>query len=181
MVWYSLFSHTGSETAKVAELIKQQPELALTTNLNYDGPLKCLKFTSGTLVNDWLMRPGKIEPNSIITLNGYMRILPRTVLEYLDFINCKVFNIHPAPISMYPELRGKDPQERLYEGIQSGEYGLMGVVIHKVDAGVDTGRIVLEKAVAADPSMTKSELYDYLHDMGTELWVEFFREELFNG
>lgn len=176
--WYSLFSHTGSETAALQKLLEDDVKLvvAITNNSRYEGPLPCIKLTSAKAINEWLMAPGNIEPGSIVTLNGYMRIIPEEVINYLHSINCRLLNIHPAPIQMYPDLRGMDPQERLYEGIQSDKYHYIGVVIHNVDAGVDTGSIVNWSIELADPNMTKDELYQHLHDIGTKLWLEVFQE-----
>lgn len=180
--WYSLFSHTGEETKIISEKLQDRVELklALTTNRAYRGPLAQVLYGSGAYINQWLMEPGNVEPGSVITLNGYMRILPEEVINYLHAIGCTVLNIHPAPIQLYPELRGKDPQDRLYDGIKSGKYGFIGAVIHKVDAGVDTGEIVNWKLELADPSMSLPELYVHLHDIDTELWLEVF-EEIANG
>lgn len=176
--WYSLFSHTGSETAALQELLEGEVklEVAITNNSKYEGPLPCIKLILAKEINEWLMAPGNVEPGSIITLNGYMRIIPEEVINYLHSIGCNLLNIHPAPIQLYPDLRGMDPQERLYEGIQSGKYQYIGVVIHNVDAGVDTGSIVNWSTELADPNMTKAELYQHLHDIGTKLWLEVFKE-----
>ena len=176
--WYSLFSHTGQETTDLAKMLYPDVELvvAITNNSRYEGPLPCIKLTLAKYINEWLMEPGNVEPGSIVTLNGYMRIIPEEVINYLHSINCRLLNIHPAPIQLYPDLRGKDPQERLYEGIQSGKYHYIGVVIHNVDAGVDTGSIVNWSTEFADPNMTKDELYQRLHDIGTKLWLEVFKE-----
>ena len=178
--WYSLFSHTGKETEALRNLCEEQLNLvtAITNNVRYDGTLPCIRLLRGQDINDWLMEPGNIEPGSIITLNGYMRIIPAEVLEYLASINCRVFNIHPAPIQLYPDLKGKDPQERLYEGLKDGRYSIIGAVIHEVDAGVDTGNVIHWKAELPITVRTKEDLYKRLHDMGTEMWVEFFREEM---
>ena len=178
--WYSLFSHTGKETETLCGLLRDQLHLkvAVTNNMQYEGPLPCIKFSRGVDINEWLMEPGNVEPDSIITLNGYMRIIPAEVLEYLASINCKVYNIHPAPIQYYPDLRGMDPQERLYEGLLDGRYHCIGAVIHEVDAGVDTGNIIHWKLELPATIRTKDDLYDRLHAMGTEMWIEFFREEM---
>ena len=178
--WYSLFSHTGKETESIWRLFDGQLHLeaAITNNVKYEGPLPYIKLITAKDVNDWLMEPGNVEPGSIITLNGYMRIIPAEVLEYLASINCRVFNIHPAPIQYYPDLKGKDPQERLYDGLLSGQYSCIGAVIHEVDAGVDTGNIVHWKLELPATIRTKDDLYDRLHEMGTNMWVEFFREEM---
>lgn len=176
--WYSLFSHTGKETENLWRRLYRQLHLetAITNNNDYNGPLPCIKLTSPGLINEWLTEPGNVEPGSIITLNGYMRIIPEEVINYLHSIGCRLLNIHPAPIQLYPDLRGMDPQERLYEGIQSGKYHYIGVVIHDVDAGVDTGSIVNWSTEFADPNMSKDELYQRLHDIGTKLWLEVFKE-----
>lgn len=177
--WYSLFSHTGNETRALVKQLSDELLLkrALTTNMAYTGPLSTvLRFRKAAWINQWLLQPGNVCPNSIVTLNGYMRILPGPVLGYLRNIGCTVLNIHPAPIQLYPELRGKDPQERLYDGVQDGRYGYVGVVIHEVDDGVDTGKIINWRLELADPSMSKSELYEHLHAMSTELWVETLKE-----
>lgn len=178
--WYSLFSHTGKETENVQKLMGERLHLkvALTNNLKYDGPLPCIKLQSGNDINEWLMEPGNVEPGSIITLNGYMRIVPAEVLDYLASIDCRVFNIHPAPIGLYPDLKGKDPQERLFAGLKGGIYTCIGAVIHEVDAGVDTGNVIHWKLELPTTIRTKDDLYDRLHAMGTEMWIEFFSEEM---
>lgn len=178
--WYSLFSHTGKETETVQKLMDEHLHLeaAITNNIDYNGPLPCVKLASGKRINEWLMEPGNVEPGSIITLNGYMRIVPAEVLDYLASINCKVYNIHPAPIWIYPDLKGKDPQERLWEGLQNGKYTYIGVAIHEVDPGVDTGKLMHWRMELPVGICTKDDLYDRLHLIGTEMWLEFFREEM---
>lgn len=181
--WYSLFSHTGKETECIRDMLRDKLKLvhALTNNVDYDGELDVIKFRSGADINTWLMEPGHVEPNSITTLNGYMRILPKEVLEYLASINCKVYNIHPAPIQLYPELKGADPQERMWDGLQSGKYQLIGVVIHEVNAGVDTGKIVHWVVELPTDVQTKDGLYERLHSMGFDAWFEFFEERMYEN
>ena len=74
-------------------------------------------------------------PEAIITLHGWLRIMPKEVCERFS-----IFNGHPGLITEYPELKGKDPQIRAFEG----KYPVMGCVIHKVTAGVDEGKILKE-------------------------------------
>ena len=185
--WYSLFSHTGSETQSLfeSEAVDLPLEAVFTNNMSYRGSLS--KFGEPRLywvssykdMNKLLSSDYIVEANSLITLNGYMGIVPADVLDSLKARGCKVYNIHPAPIQHYPELRGKDPQERMYEGIQRREYTYIGVVIHEVDAGVDTGKIVHWVLELADPSMSKDELYERLHSMGLQAWESFFRERMY--
>lgn len=181
--WYGLFSHTGKELEALAssDQVDLKLEAALTNRKEYEGNLSCLTHVLGSFknVNKRLMNPLIVADNSLVTLNGYMGIVPAEVLENLNTRGCKVYNIHPAPIHLYPELRGKDPQERMYEGIQTREYNFIGVVIHEVDAGVDTGKIVHWVLQMADHVMTKDELYERLHELGTQAWESFFRERMY--
>lgn len=185
--WCGLFSHTGKELEKLAGMDHDfglRLDTAITNNMEYSGTLaqkgvQVYKLYSFKDVNFLLKQPDIVPDNSLITLNGYMGILPADVLRNLRLRGCKVYNIHPAPIQMYPELKGKDPQERMYEGIQKREYNYIGVVIHEVDAGVDTGKIVHWILELADHGMTKGELYERLHELGTRAWESFFRERMY--
>lgn len=187
--WYGLFSHTGKELEILAAKDHDwdvRLETVITNNMEYNDKLisqgvRTYKLASLKEINWLLKMPHIIEDNSLITLNGYMGIVPSDVLRNLKLRGCKVYNIHPAPIQLYPELRGKDPQERMYEGIQKCEYNYIGVVIHEVDAGVDTGKIVHWVLQMADHVMTKDELYVRLHELGTQAWESFFRERMYEN
>lgn len=187
--WYGLFSHTGKELETLVDTCSAfgvKLHLALTNNVDYEGNLdakgvRVLKLMSYEDISWLLTQPHIIEDNSIVTLNGYMGLLSSKVLHSLKARGCKVYNIHPAPIQFYPELRGKDPQERMYEGIQKREYSYIGVVIHEVDEGIDTGKIVHCVLQMADHGMTKDELYERLHELGTQAWESFFRERMYEN
>ena len=187
--WCGLFSHTGKELENLASKAPDwglRLNAAITNNMAYDDALtaqgvRLYKLPTYSDIN-WLLKQSRsILDNTLITLNGYMGIVPTDVLRNLHLRGCKLYNIHPAPIQFYPELRGKDPQERMYEGIQKREYQYIGVVIHEVDAGIDTGKIVHWVLQLADPSMTKDELYERLHELGTQAWESFFRERMYEN
>ena len=187
--WYSLFSHTGKETEALTHALWDEGvrlATAFTDNQKFKGDLSLCggqlrKVLSRAMLNQMLCSRLYVHDESLITLNGYMGIVPADVLQNLHERGCKVYNIHPAPIQLYPELKGKDPQERMYEGIQKHEYNYIGVVIHEVDEGVDTGKIVHWVLEIADPSMTKNELYDRLHELGTQAWISFFKERMYEN
>ena len=75
-------------------------------------------------------------PEAIITLHGWLRIMPPSICEKF-----KIYNGHPGLITDYPELKGKDPQERMFN---DGNYTYYGSVVHKVVPEVDSGEIVSE-------------------------------------
>ena len=83
-----------------------------------------------------------------IALAGYMRLLSPVMLEAYDQ---RIVNIHP---SLLPAFKGKDAIG------QAIEYGVkvMGVTIHYVDASMDGGRIIAQRAFAVQPQWSKEEI-----------------------
>jgi phosphoribosylglycinamide formyltransferase-1 len=73
----------------------------------------------------------------VIALAGFMRILHDTFLERF---RGRIVNIHPSLLPSFPGLRAQK---------QAFEYGVKwsGATVHFVDAGVDTGPIILQAAV----------------------------------
>ena len=104
----------------------------------------------------------------LITLHGYLRIIPSDVCERFE-----IYNGHPGYITAYPELKGKDPQ------IRAGEAGhrWVGCVIHKVTAGVDEGPIEDQTGVPNTAS-SLDELYSLLKKKSLYLWVKFMWRKL---
>lgn len=84
-----------------------------------------------------LGRHGVKGRDSLVCLAGFMRILgPRFVKRYRN----RIINIHPALLPSFPGLGAQR---------QAIEYGakLSGCTVHIVDDGVDTGPIILQRAV----------------------------------
>ena len=93
--------------------------------------------------------------------------------------------MHPAPIQLYRDLKGKDPQERLFEGIHEGRYLYIGNVIHEVIPEVDSGEILAWDLmpVNAGSAVCRSvdSLSKSLHSAATVLWTKFLEEALSDG
>lgn len=168
MIWIAFFSQTGSEIVELAREIGRKPDAILTNNLDeskYHPGLKELGCKIVAKKHDILMdqlRFNQID-KPLITLHGYLRILPADICEKYD-----IYNGHPGYITEYPELKGKDPQVRAFEG----NYRWIGSVIHKVTAGVDEGPIVDSSAI---PNTVKSldEMYSTLKRISLYLWIKF--------
>jgi len=73
----------------------------------------------------------------LVVLAGYMRILS---LYFIKMYQNRIMNIHPALLPSFPGL---------YAQRQAVEYGVKvsGCTVHFVDEGVDSGPIILQKAV----------------------------------
>lgn len=182
--WYAMFSHTGKEIEAVSRMLGRKPYMIYTNNPKYNGPLMsrvCFDRHDGILENSI----GILAPNSVLTLHGYNRILPKWYVEWLKEKNIKCYNLHPAPIQLYRDLKGKDPQERLFEGIHEGRYLYIGNVIHEVIPEVDSGEILAWDLmpVNADSAVCRSvdSLSKSLHSAAAVLWTEFLKEALSCG
>lgn len=95
----------------------------------------------------------------LFVLASYGRILPRVLL---DLPRLGALNIHP---SLLPKYRGATP---IQAAIANGDRET-GVSIMLMDAGLDTGDIVLQTRVAIEPEETYGELHDRLACLGAEL------------
>ena len=88
-----------------------------------------------------------------------------------------IYNGHPGLITEYPELKGKDPQIRAFEGINEGKYNIAGAVLHRVTAGVDEGRIIMEERFNTF-QVELEDLFRILRDRSLYMWVNFLKKAL---
>ena len=107
--------------------------------------------------------------NPLVTLHGWLRIVPPYVCERTE-----IYNGHPGLITKYPELKGKDPQVRAYEG----KYKTIGCVLHKVSAGVDEGEIISEVEYSNDFQLELEEIFRILKDKSLTMWTQFLKKVL---
>lgn len=105
----------------------------------------------------------------LVVLAGFMRIVTPVLLD--AFPN-RVMNIHPALLPSFP---GLDAQK------QALEYGakLSGCTVHFVDAGTDTGPIILQSAVPVLEGDTVATLSERIHQEEHKLYptaIQFFAD-----
>jgi phosphoribosylglycinamide formyltransferase-1 len=89
------------------------------------------------VMGDWLDARGA----ELVVLAGYMELLSSEfVLRYAG----RMINVHPSLLPAFPGLRAIQ---------QAIDYGVrvMGVTVHFVDDGVDTGPIIVQEAFEVDP------------------------------
>ena len=101
-----------------------------------------------------------------VVLAGFMRVLSP---EFLDAYRGRIINIHP---SLLPAFPGVDAAK------QALDYGvkLTGCTVHFVDQGVDSGKIIAQRAVAVAPGDDVSSLAARIHEAEHELFVDVLRE-----
>jgi methionyl-tRNA formyltransferase len=105
-----------------------------------------------------------VSPNAIIVV-GYGRIIPQWMLDLPPLGN---INLHG---SLLPKYRGAAPVQW---AIASGET-VTGVTTMKIDAGLDTGDILLQTELPIAPAATSETLSPKLAAIGADLLVETLR------
>src|SRR3954451_15180311 len=102
-----------------------------------------------------------IKPDAIVVV-GYGRIIPQWMLELPPLGN---INLHA---SLLPRYRGAAP---IQWAIANGET-TTGVTTMRIDAGLDTGDILLQAAMPIRASDTAVTLGPRLADLGAALLIE---------
>ena len=178
--WIALFSQTGQEIIDITNQVDRVPDLIISNNhpSNVINILKGVEYRwlisnkeSKTL--DILDEVVDDPKNTLITLNGWLRIVsPDKCTKY------NIYNGHPGLITKYPELKGKDPQERAWKDIH--KYDTVGSVVHRVVEEVDAGKINTYSEISTANILTLDEMYDALRSTSLISWGSFLKERLYN-
>lgn len=174
--WFCLFSQTGAEIYNLSKHFRRFPDYIITNQLDDSKIFPALKTEA---VNSrWIqLFPGKVSSNvygmifnifedPLITLHGWLKIVPADICNEFQ-----IFNGHPALISEYPELKGKDPVEKLWNNLEY--YNKIGSIVHQVTAGVDEGPILEEYSIPNTKRQDKNKLYEDLRFTSFQCWTKF--------
>jgi phosphoribosylglycinamide formyltransferase-1 len=110
---------------------------------------------------DWLEERG----TRLVVLAGFMELLTP---EFIERFEGRIINVHPALLPAFP---GVDPIEQALEhGVR-----LTGVTVHFVDAGVDSGPIILQEAMELSYPSSIAEIEERLHEIEHRLLPQAVR------
>jgi phosphoribosylglycinamide formyltransferase-1 len=109
----------------------------------------------------WLQERGA----QLIVLAGYMQLLSG---PFLAAFPQRVINVHPALLPAFPGLNAVE--QALAYGVK-----VFGVTVHFVDEGVDSGPVILQRAVALPEARHPAEVLEHLHPIEHELLPEAVR------
>ena len=107
---------------------------------------------------DWLHSLGA----ELVVAAGYMRLLDPVFLSAFPQM---VINVHPALLPAFPGIHVV--QQALDYGVK-----VFGVTVHFLDSGVDTGPIILQRAVHLPDAADVDQVMTELHPVEHELLVE---------
>ncbi len=101
----------------------------------------------------------------LVVLAGYMQLLSG---EFLSRFPERVINVHPALLPAFPGITPVD--DALAYGVK-----VFGVTVHFVDGGVDSGPVILQRAVELPDARDVGEVLERLHPIEHELLPEAVR------
>jgi phosphoribosylglycinamide formyltransferase 1 len=101
----------------------------------------------------------------LIVLAGYMELLSP---EFVRRFRNRIVNVHPALLPSFPGLDAVG--QALAHGVR-----VTGVTVHLVDEGVDSGPILLQRAIEVPYTRDRAQLEKEIHRVEHELLPEAIR------
>lgn len=176
--WVTFFSMTGSEIYNISKKLNRVPDIIIT-NKSKDKILEINPNLFDEYFDRFVWLPKKptveeykqiIPKDAIVTLHGWLRIIPPEICDMYE-----IYNLHPAPIHLegFEKYKGKDPQVRIFE--DKAKYS--GNVIHKCIAELDAGEI-LAKNEFDITGFDLDMVFKLTHSKATELWCSFLENRV---
>ncbi len=112
-----------------------------------------------------LQQYGVMSQSDLVCLAGFMRIISA---EFVRQYKMKIINIHPALLPAFPGLHAQK---------QALDYGvrITGCTVHFVDEGVDSGPVILQKAVPVMDGDDEENLSARILELEHQLYPEAVR------
>lgn len=161
--------HGGTEGIAVAAVASDKPEARALERARQAG-VPTAAFPSADFPDrtardaalaDWIAERGA----RLVVLAGYMQLLTPGFLARFPHA---VVNVHPALLPAFPGLDAVG--QALAHGVK-----VFGVTVHFVDEGVDTGPIILQRAVELPYARSPGDVLERLHPIEHELLPEAIR------
>ena len=147
----------GRDGIEVAGVASDKPD-AMALQRARDAGIETVTFVAedyadrearDTAIGDWIEGLGA----DLVVLAGYMQLLsPSFVARFRN----RIVNVHPALLPSFPGLDAV--QQALDHGVKT-----TGVTVHFVDEGVDSGPIILQRAVDVPADRQWQTLEEQIH------------------
>jgi phosphoribosylglycinamide formyltransferase-1 len=159
--------HDGVEVVAVGSDKRDAPALERARAAGVDTATFPREDFAGRAARDDAMAEWLVGHRvELVVLAGYMQLLTP---EFLARFEAGVINVHPALLPAFPGLRAIE---------QAVEHGVkvFGVTVHYVDAGIDTGPIIAQRAVELPSARTPGEVRAALQPLEHDLLCDAVRE-----
>lgn len=165
----------GSLPIDIRRLIVDQPDAyAIERAKNHGIPYSFVNpkdYANKAEFEKEVLRLLKEDEVDWIICSGYMRIIGPTLLDQYPE---KIINLHPAYL---PEFKGAHAISDAYEAGADQT----GVTVHYIDAGIDTGPVILQERIAIDPKWSLDELETAVHAKEYEIFWKGIKKALEEG
>lgn len=172
--WGALISQTGKELFDICTDLGIRPNVIVSTKPIQDVNLDFRMFIEYHSINfiylslenskNQILLYRYLHGCTIVTLHGWLRIIPKDICEIFD-----IYNGHPGDIVLYPQLKGFNPQEKAHSlGLATS-----GSVVHKVTPIVDDGPII-HRVITSIRNCDLDQTYDRLRTTSLLAWKLFF-------
>ncbi len=141
------------KNTEIVRVISNNPGVyALERAKNHGVEGVCISpktFENREEFNEALLKGLKECNPDLVVLAGFLVNVPLCVIK--EFKN-RIINIHP---SLIPSFCGKGYYGlKVHEGVLQRGVKVTGATVHFVDDGIDTGRIIMQKAVSVEEGDT---------------------------
>ena len=160
----------GEVDARVVAVVSEQADAQGLDRARAHGiPAVAHPFTRGGDRAAWDAELAEIvarfEPD-LVASAGFMKLLGPA---FLDRFGGRTINTHPALLPSFPGMHG--PRDALRAGVK-----VSGATVFVVDAGIDTGRILLQGAVDVLPDDDVDALHERIKVVERRLLIQAVSE-----
>lgn len=147
------------------------PALQRAENAGIRTAVVPMEANRGTWNVKMVAAVASVEPDLVVSA-GFMRVLgPAFVQEFEG----RTINAHPSLLPSFPGAHAV--RDALEHGVK-----VTGCTVHYVDAGLDSGEIIAQRAVEVQPGDTEGELHERIKKVEREQIVHLLRNlEIANG
>lgn len=172
--WIAFFSQTGTEIVDISLYFNRWPDV-IYTDSDYSNHHPIIRNENRNVVyilqqdTKQLNILNQYDPETtLITLHGWLHIVPK---KWCDTFT--IYNGHPGLITKYPELKGRDPQQKVIDNMH--KYNTIGSVIHRVTSIVDGGDVLNKFETSLDQNNTPQDVFYKLKHTSFYSWINFLQ------
>ena len=110
---------------------------------------------------DWLRDRG----TRLVVMAGYMQLVSE---EFLDRFPDAVINLHPSLLPAFPGIDAVS--QALAYGVK-----LFGVTVHFADPGLDTGPVIMQRAISLPDARELADVLPHIHELEHQMLAEVVR------
>ena len=123
-------------------------------------------FDSRDQWSEVLLRNVQYHNPDLVVLAGFMKVLPA---GFVSALSPNLINMHPSLLPAFPGAHA------VRDAINAGA-SVTGATVHIVDAGVDTGPVLVQREVAVASGISESDLHEQIKAIERAMIVEVVSE-----